>query len=329
VLTEQHSKGYVFHLAQALDMGVIRMMLLTGWSRCAALYGLLLASAVLAPLAVTAERQTWPTAPVAREGFLEVPGAKLWYWDTGGDGDAVVLLHPMTGSGASWEYQWPALVAKGYRVISYSRRGHFRSDRSSGVPRDASDPPASEDLQRLVDALQLRSFHVVGSALGSFTAGDFAVSRPTGLRSLVLASSMLGIRDPDLLTRTARMIPEGFYRLPADFREIGPWYRAANPEGTARWLEIEKASTGVGRPTAARNLVTLEALGALGLPVLLMTGDADLYMPVPLMQEAARRISNSSFVEIRNSGHAAFWEQPEQFNTALLAFLDRHSRRRP
>ena len=70
-------------------------------------------------------------APVA-EGRLDVGGACTWYWDTGGDGEAVVLVHPYSGSALNWGYQQPALAAAGYRVIGYSRRGHFGSDAGTG-----------------------------------------------------------------------------------------------------------------------------------------------------------------------------------------------------
>jgi len=91
-----------------------------------------------------------PQVPVT-EGLLDVRGAQLWYWDTGGKGEATVLLHPATGSGATWGYQQPALAKAGYRVIGYSRRGHFRS-----VITDANaGSSALEDLLALTSHLGL------------------------------------------------------------------------------------------------------------------------------------------------------------------------------
>ena len=57
-----------------------------------------------------------------------LPDVRLAYWDTGGEGETVVLLHAGTGSHAVWEYQRPALLDAGYRVIGYSRRGHLGSE---------------------------------------------------------------------------------------------------------------------------------------------------------------------------------------------------------
>jgi pimeloyl-ACP methyl ester carboxylesterase len=55
-----------------------------------------------------------------------------------------------------------------------------------------------------------------------------------------------------------------------------------------------------------------------------MTGDADLYVPPPAMQLFAKRIPHAETLVIRGVGHSAYWEEPEQFNAAVLAFIARH-----
>ena len=107
----------------------------------------------------------WTPVPLpeqvpVKEGIAKLPGTSLWYWDTEGKGDVVVLLHAASGSGAFWGYQQPVLVKAGYRVISYSRRGHLKSD-----PGNQDDPgSASEDLQisfdkAFIDLLLHRLMH--------------------------------------------------------------------------------------------------------------------------------------------------------------------------
>ena len=55
--------------------------------------------------------------PAIREAFAPVPGARIFYRDSGGNGVPVILLHAATGSSRVWEYQIPVFVAAGYRVI--------------------------------------------------------------------------------------------------------------------------------------------------------------------------------------------------------------------
>src|SRR4051794_39659078 len=68
-----------------------------------------------------------PAQAPAKEGVITLSDTRLWYWDTGGDGQPIVLLHPATGSGLIWSYQQPAFAKAGYRVIGYSRRGYYNS----------------------------------------------------------------------------------------------------------------------------------------------------------------------------------------------------------
>src|SRR5205085_2448258 len=49
----------------------------------------------------------WTPVPLpeqvpVKEGRAKLPGTTLWYWDTGGTGPVVVLLHAASGSGAFW-----------------------------------------------------------------------------------------------------------------------------------------------------------------------------------------------------------------------------------
>ena len=108
----------------------------------------------------------WVAEPIppqmpARHGSVAVEGGSLGYWDTGGDGPAVVLLHAGTQSMAGWPYQQPALAAAGYRVLAYSRRGYQGSD----AP-DAGH--AADDLAALLDDRGIATAHLVAAAHGGF-----------------------------------------------------------------------------------------------------------------------------------------------------------------
>ena len=94
------------------------------------------------------------------EGFADTPDARLWYWDTGGVGESVVLCHPASQSCQIWEHQRPVFVAAGYRVIAYSRRGHYRSE--TGAAQNGGTTVG--DLSNLLDNLGLRRAHILGAS---------------------------------------------------------------------------------------------------------------------------------------------------------------------
>jgi len=263
-----------------------------------------------------------PVQAPAKEALAALPGTHLWYWDTGGNGTPIVLLHPATGSALIWSYQQPAFAAAGYRVIAYSRRSYFNSDAA------AKDAPgvASEDLHNLVEHLGIRKFHAVGSAAGGGVAADYAVSHPDRLLSLVINSNPAGINAGELVQRYAGLRPAHFDDMPADFRELGPSYRAANPAGVKQWLELERtAVTGMPAGQKRANEITAATLERLTVPTLLITGDADLYSPPALIRMIAAHIPGSEVVVVPGAGHSSYFEQPAAFNRAVLAFLAKHA----
>jgi pimeloyl-ACP methyl ester carboxylesterase len=256
----------------------------------------------------------------AIERIADLGNTKLWYWDTGGPGEVVVFLHPGSGSGEFYPYQQAAFARAGYRAISYSRRGQNGSE----LGTDAATFFAADDLLALMDHLQVKRFHLVGNALGGYVGLDLALSRPDRVLSLVLAGSMMGITEPDYTRTLQSLRPKAFDALPMEVKELGPSYRAANPEGVAEWKRRHERS-GTRSPVRLRNKFTWDALAGLKVPTLLMTGDADLWIPPWLLREVALKFPGSKVVIVPNVGHGVQWEQPQLFNDAVLRFIQTHA----
>ncbi|MFD9434687.1 alpha/beta fold hydrolase [Streptomyces sp. NPDC060002] len=274
-----------------------------------------------------------PWEPVPVPGHVpvteyQVPvsgGGSLWCWDTGGDGEPVVLLHPGSGSGESWPYQQPALTAAGFRVVGYSRRGAYGS--VAGAKADADT--ASGDLDTLADLLGLGRFHLSGSAAGGPVAIDYALSYGDRLRSLTVSGSVMGVQDAEYAALTAALQPDPFGDMPVDFKELGPSYRGGDRDGVAAWLEIHaRARTSDAFAQSLTHTITWSALETLTLPVQLVTGDADLYSPPSLMRLNAGHLRDVETHVVREAGHNPHWEQPAAWNRLLVDFLRRHRGRR-
>jgi len=313
-----------------------------------------------------------PELPGAQGPVTVASGATLWHLDTGGDGECVVLLHPGVGDLRLWAYQIHALATAGYRVVAYDRPGHGRSPAPAPAPerRVAHLDPAGPGMRRpdpeaglggLADLLGLGRFHLVGSAQGARIAAGFADRRPSALRSLTLASATLFTTfararqqtegtptAPDAETVLERVPvavpdspPQGFAALPAWFRELGPAYRQADPDGVVRWLTItgadEDAPVAAGRGPAATGAGNAgtgnpgidgpRPAGGGALPgvsrvrTLALTGDADPFAPPPACRVYAAGHPGCAMAIIPEAGHSPFWERPDLFTAVLLGFL--------
>ncbi|MEJ9179684.1 bromoperoxidase, partial [Bacillus thuringiensis] len=85
------------------------------------------------------------------------------YYEDHGTGKPVVLIHGWPLSGRSWEYQVPALVEAGYRVITYDRRGFGKSSQPwEGYEYDTF----TSDLHQLLEHLELQNVTLVGFSMG-------------------------------------------------------------------------------------------------------------------------------------------------------------------
>ena len=148
-----------------------------------------------------------------------------------------------------------------------------------------------------------------------------------------MADSIGGVRDQEVLDLESRIRPPQFDAMPPEVRELGPMYRATDPEGTRLWAEIERQS----RPSLPRtstlqqaysvpmrNQLTLSLFEQIHSPTLLLSGGADMTAPPPLMKLLASRIRDAEFLVVPNSGHSVYWEDPEVFNRSVLDFIRKH-----
>lgn len=257
-----------------------------------------------------------------KEGYLELPGAKLWYKNSSGAGEPVVFLHAATGhAGFFDDWQMPVFAAAGYRTIAYDRRGYGRTQCDGDAVKAGT---AADDLMALADFLGLNRFHLIGTAGGGIISLDFALSAGQRLLSLVVANSLGGAQDPDFLALSNSLRPPEFNQLPDDFKELGPEFRAAEPKRLQQWRELAKSTLPGGKRAPSQPMksrITFAALGGLRLPVLFLTGDADLYSPPVTVLKYVNCIPGAQYLSVPAVGHSLYWEQPEIFNKTVLAFL--------
>ena len=242
--------------------------------------------------------------------------------DTGGSGEAVVFSHPNSGSALFWKYQQPVLSQAGYRVIAYSRRGHYGSDAG-----DADNPGTGvDDLVRLLDHLAVGRIHLVGVAGGADIVPDFAVSYPDRLRTLVIGCTIGKPGDPAYSASDDTLLPRCVPRIARVAQGAWPGLPGGQP---ARYL---------GMACSGRSIRSFS---------LSPSGQRTTSRPSRLPESRRRRCSlpairtctcrhraygayasywrNPELAIFREAGHAPYWEQPEAFNSLLIDFLGRHA----
>ena len=126
-------------------------------------------------------------APEVREGYISVRGGRVWY-RTVGSGSRIPLLTLHGGPGVPHDYlELLEALSDERPVIFYDQLGCGKSDR----PDDTSlwrIPRFVEELIQVRQALQLKRLHLFGHSGGTILATEYALTKPVGLVSLILAS---------------------------------------------------------------------------------------------------------------------------------------------
>lgn len=255
------------------------------------------------------------------DATVELPSGKLFYRDSGGKGIPVIFLHAGSGNSMLWEYQIPAFTSAGYRFIAIDYRGVGAVAGPGGNTNSL--------ISDLVAKLGLPKFHLVGTAAGGGVALQYALANRDKLRSVTVSNSIGNVQDKEYADMGNRIRPAQFNQLPLEIRELGPSYRAANPDGVKHWLALSSegretsGSIPAGGPQAANspNAVTWASLEKFTLPTLLMTGDADLYMPPSVLRMFSAHMKQAESHTVQESGHSSFWENPDDWNRTVLAFI--------
>src|SRR5262245_65110214 len=99
----------------------------------------------------------------------------------------VLMLHGNAESGVAW-YGWVPHLAPWYRVVRPDMRGFGAS---TPMPRDFpwTLDILIDDFCRLIDALGVERFHLVGAKIGGTIARAFAARRPARVRTLTVVGT--------------------------------------------------------------------------------------------------------------------------------------------
>ncbi len=268
---------------------------------------------------------------------LSVNGIALRYAEHGDPGDPLVVLVMGTGAkGQVWSlHQMPALVAAGYRVITYDNRG------ISPVPGQTDTSCPEINVPELVDdlAVLIEHFgapaHVVGTSLGARVVQELALARPELVRRVVAMAGHARIDDVgQLLTRGEQELFDQSVVLPRPYKAAVDALLNLSPatlrdqEKADDWLAVldysaDPISSGERGQLGASDRLgdRTDAYRAITRPLLVMSFADDLMIPAYLSRELADAVPSARYVEVPDAGHFGYLEQPERVNRLLLDFL--------
>lgn len=276
----------------------------------------------------------------SRSGYIAVPGAQLYYEDSGAIGKtAMLFLHAGIADRRMWEPQ-ADYFSRDYRVVRYDARGFGKTN-----SEDVEYSPRADAIA-VLDHLGVDTAVISGCSLGGMTAIDLAIEYPDRVQALVPVCAGLGgfnfqPDEGDMHSATGRLFmqmeeaeqsksferlialevhlwadggeqPEG--RAPAHVREkmrdmISNAQQRAQPEGRVALLQ----------PPAA------DRLNEIKIPTLVIVGELDTRAILLMADAMAQGIPHAQKVVIENAAHVPSMEWSDLFNQHLADFLKAHN----
>mmetsp|Transcript_42482 Transcript_42482/g.98439 ORF Transcript_42482/g.98439 Transcript_42482/m.98439 type:complete len:274 (+) Transcript_42482:47-868(+) len=262
--------------------------------------------------------------------FVDRDGVKIYYEDTGGDGEVIFLTHGFGSSSKMWDGQME--LSRHFRLIRWDMRGHARSD-SPNDETKYSKQHQVDDMMAVLDACKVQQAVFLGHSMGAYDNMLFYLSSPghaRRMKALVIFGSGPGFakakaregwnKNADKLAET--YAAKGLDALVGSDRDkghtaegarVGLAHSAKNVFGQ-RDYDALYARMPDGASVAATRLQDFS------LPVLIIIGDRDKQFRASSEMMKAK-IPHSQLVLVAEAGHMANEKQPGLFNKHIAEFV--------
>ena len=260
---------------------------------------------------------------------VDVNGLRVGY-EQAGQGPPLVFAHGAVCDSRIWERQLAAFSEE-FSVIAWDAPG---CGQSADPPESFRLPEYADVLAGLIGELGLERAHVLGHSFGGALAIELARRHPGRVQTLVLVGGYAGwagsLPVPEVRRRLAFAL-EAAEGLPHDFdpRSMpGLFSDKLPPDAAARLAAVMSDSRPVATRAMAHALAEAdlrEALPSIGVPTLLVYGDADERSPLSVAHDLRDGIAGSRLVVLPGLGHECYLEDADLFNTKVRYFLREHS----
>lgn len=254
---------------------------------------------------------------------VTIAGRHIALHDSGGDGEAVLLVHGLGGASTFWTPVMAALNDR-YRVIAPDLPCAARSDNDPEV----SIASLARDLISLLDELGIIEVHLVGHSMGTIVCQHLAVAAPERVRSMALlgplaeppAAARTALADRAALARRDGMAPIAEAIVAGG---LSPATRAAQPVavGYVREVMLGQDPEGYALSCLALSHAQRADLSQLYRPVLCVTGADDATAPPDSVRALCAGLSDGHCEILPDCGHWTATEQPAAVATLVSEFI--------
>jgi pimeloyl-ACP methyl ester carboxylesterase len=254
----------------------------------------------------------------------------LYYEVEGETGPWIVFAHGGGDNHLAWWKQVGALRDR-YRCVSYDARWHGRS--GPGTVLREADETAAADMLGLMDHLKIDRAFLNGHSMGGLAASGVALAHSARVQGLIMTCTTFGFQTAAMSRWAAEMIekiPKGFRVLDHSF---APDFERREPELAYLHTALRRLNPPRPVPRESRNYLAAyermrdrkpESYADFAVPALFILAEQDGLQLPWLVEATAKAVGGAELVRIAGSGHNVHVERPEEYEAALVRFLEKH-----
>ncbi len=251
--------------------------------------------------------------------FEKVNDLQLYY-EVHGEGEVILLLHHGFGSTKMWKDTYPQFVARGFKVVTYDRRGYGRSeggdDFQDFYENERYRPESVDELRSLKKILGIGKCHIVGQCEGGVVGVDYSVKYPDDVTTLTAASTQCYGEVP--------MTELNAIKLVSRFADLEPQVQAKMVDwhgrnAQSRYDQFAKYGGAYGSGFFDLRPV----LPLVPCPTLVLYPDRSSIFDVEQSVAFYRHLARGELAVFPKCGHNTYEQRPEDYTRTILDFIHR------
>jgi len=248
-------------------------------------------------------------------------GAEIYY-ESHGEGIPILFAHGAGGNAAIWFEQVAAFSSR-YQCVVFDHRTFARSPAD---PASVSPVQFRDDALAVLDTLGIEKAHLVAQSMGGWTCMRLALDCPERVLSLTMSCTPGGLPNPTP-TESARNLTRNEDSGSAGVMATMSAATARDPVRMQLYQSINAFNTSfsmthLGSLGSPENAIGLDALEAIRVPVLFISGESDPLFPSEQLAGYVPHFPDARIEVVKDAGHSPYFEQPAVFNALLDGFLD-------
>ena len=264
-------------------------------------------------------------AKIVEEKFLQIDGHKIRYLESGNSDQTLVLVHGLGASAERWSNVIP-IFSKNFKVIVPDLIGFGYSDKPL---LDYTPEFFSDFLHKFFIESAIDDPFVVGSSLGGQISAEYASTRPSNVKKLVLVSpaGIMKQSTPALDAYIMAALYPNEQNVKNAFEMMEGSGNAVHSDIVSGFIErmrlpnakLAFMSTILGLKNSDPLTEKLQKISA---PTLVIWGSDDPVIPITYADSFVSSVEDCRFFRMDGCGHTPYVQDPKTFSSRVMDFLN-------